>query len=87
MVTDVVYACLCTDKAVKKGIDSRMISYYKYMRDPCTTCDGTGLSFRIMPDSATSPSPEIAMSESLEGCQFSSTEAISTHCYNVSVSN
>ena len=58
MVTDVVYACLCTDKAVKKGIDSHMISYYKYMRDPCTTCDGTGLSFRIMPDSATSPSPE-----------------------------
>ena len=29
----------------------------------------------------------IAMSESLEVCQFSSTEAISTHCYNVSASN
>ena len=29
----------------------------------------------------------VAMSESLEVCQFSSTEAISTHCYNVSASN
>ena len=30
---------------------------------------------------------KIAMSESLEVCQFSSTEAISTYCYNVSASN
>ena len=30
---------------------------------------------------------QIAMSESPEVCQFSSTEAISTHCYNVSASN
>ena len=29
----------------------------------------------------------VVMSESLEVCQFSSTEAISTHCYNVSASN
>ena len=29
----------------------------------------------------------VAMSESPEVCQFSSTEAISTHCYNVSASN
>ena len=43
MVTEVVYACLCTDnKAVKKGIDSRIISYYKHMRDRCTTCDALG---------------------------------------------
>ena len=30
---------------------------------------------------------QIAMSESPEVCQFSSTEAISQHCYNVSASN
>ena len=29
----------------------------------------------------------LAMSESPEVCQFSSTEAISTHCYNASASN
>ena len=29
----------------------------------------------------------VAMSESPEVCQFSSTEAISQHCYNVSASN
>ena len=29
----------------------------------------------------------VAMSESPEVCQFSSTEAISTHCYNVPASN
>ena len=31
--------------------------------------------------------PVVAMSESPEVCQFSSTEAISQHCYNVSASN
>ena len=33
------------------------------------------------------PEIKVAMSESLEVCQFSSTEAISTHCYNISASN
>ena len=31
--------------------------------------------------------PEVALSESPEGCQFSSTETISQHCCNVSASN
>ena len=30
---------------------------------------------------------DVAMSESPEVCQFSSTEAVSQHCYNVSASN
>ena len=31
--------------------------------------------------------PTVAMSESPEVCQFSSTEAISQHCYTISASN
>ena len=43
----------------------------------------------VRPYGRTAPElrPLLAMSESPEVCQFSSTEAISQHCYNVSASN
>ena len=79
-----MYACLCTDnKAVKKGIDSRIISYYKHMHDPCTTCDALGYHpASIMPDSATSPSPETSCTHCLYSNE-SQPQITSIHCHDI----
>ena len=64
-----------------------VISMGAFLQLTFVVCTANPVHKNCLCQGGTEENAKLAMSESPEVCQFSSTEAISQHCYNVSASN